>query len=356
MMRVVLLLFALTIFDFALHLKILPIGKDEKKYEATIRNAAIFQGQAFSICWSTKTQFTKTYIFLTTSNHSSVFLDLRDYIGNGEKLIFFIVNKFGEHRVDISTPEGSKIVPHSWSSFCITFDNQNKELALYFNSYELYNKRNISELQNLKFPTDFLRSLIFPADKSSSILTNLNIWSKILTKEEVKDIYLCNGSSPPPDLVNWENISFSINPENPDIKLTNIDDEESPCEELKEHFYLIDTPVRMVDRQPIRICNALGGSMPVLKNKAELTKLKELNCPIDKGGAAWLPIFKRDNNNWVNHNEKQVSFMGDTSNLDGDCAVYSFVLNKTMIGDCSYTTCFYCQMKSHYLFKLTGIT
>ena len=74
MMRVVLLIFALTIFDVALHLKILPIGKDENKYEATIKNAVNFQGQAFSICWSIKTQFTKTYIFLTTSNHSSAFL------------------------------------------------------------------------------------------------------------------------------------------------------------------------------------------------------------------------------------------------------------------------------------------
>ena len=99
----------------------------------------------------------------------------------------------------------------------------------------------------------------------------------------------------------------------------------------------------MINRKPLRICNALGGSMPVIKSETELSKLKDLQCPPDKGGSIWLPIFK-EKDNWVDNNEKPVTFLkwGDISNLDGDCAVY--FLNEYIRGECSYSTCFYCQL------------
>ena len=78
-----------------------PIGKDEKKYEATIKNAVNFQGQKFSIYWSLKTQFTKSYKFLDSANTSYAYLGLLDYMGNGEKLVII----FGNHTADISTPK-----------------------------------------------------------------------------------------------------------------------------------------------------------------------------------------------------------------------------------------------------------
>ena len=344
-MHLVKALSILSLFDISFGAKILVIGEDGNGYEATINNAPDLEVQTFSICWSVKTRFYTYYDFLRTGNTSSVRLELKDVFGHGEQ--FFIY--FWKYMVDIEVaPKGKKILPHSWTSICISYDNQIMELALYLNSDQIFAKRNLSKLQDLTLPKDFLSNLIFPVDKNSCNLTNLNIWSKVLTKAEVTDIYLCDQQTPPPDLVSWENISFNINPVNPDIRLTNIQDQESPCEERKEHIYLIKTPVNMVDRRALKICSAVGGRMPVMKNKIDLMKLSVLQS------AMWLPIFKV-RENWLDNAGKVITYLpwGEGGeDLKGDCAV--FYNDHYYFNPCSHTIPFYCQMKSQLAFKLKG--
>ena len=337
-------LLVFSLFDISFGAKILIVGQDENEYEATISNAPDLEVQTFSICWSVKTRFRTPYDFLITANTSSVHFILKDFSGSGETLFI----NFSKYMASILiAPKGKKIVPHSWSSICITYNDQNLELALYLNSDQIFVKR-IPRLQDLTLPKDFLHNLIFPVDKNSCNLTDLNIWSKVLTKDEVADIYQCDPHSPHPDLVAWQNISFTINPDNPDIRLTTIQEKESPCEERKEHIYLVETPVTMVDRRALRVCSAIGGSMPVMKNQSDLMKLKDIQS------AVWVPIFK-GKDNWLDETGSAVSFLpwGEGGeDLKGDCAF--FFNDNYYLNPCLSPLNFYCQMQSYPEFKLKG--
>ena len=343
-MHLVNALLILSLFDISFGAKILIIGKDENEYEATINKAPDLEVQTFSICWSVKTRFHTSYTFLRTANTSSVHVTLKDIFGSGETIFIYFLKYMADIEV---APKGKKIMPHSWTSICITYDNQNMELALYLNSYQIFSKK-IPRLQDSTLPKDFLATLIFPVDKNSCNLTNLNIWSKVLTKDEVTDIHLCDQQAPPPDLVSWENISFTIRPDNPDIRLTTIHDQESPCEESKEHIYLVKTSVSMVDKKAIRLCSALGGSMPLMKNKADLKKLKTLQNEF------WVPIF-RGKENWLDNTGKEVDYLpwGEGGeDLRGDCVV--FIKDYYYLSPCSIPIYSYCQMKNQLSFKLKG--
>ena len=159
-------------------------------------------------------------------------------------------------------------------------------MGLYLNAGQIFFQTNITDLAIL--PTDFLQRTIFPLDSNSGNLTGVNIWSKILTPNEIEDIYTCGPGSQDGDLMDWDNIIFDVMPANNVIKVTTAEDDEGPC-------LLFDAPATMHNGwEPVRICSALGGEFGTLEKEEDLQELDNFKC---SQGAIWAPVFK-DGDTW----------------------------------------------------------
>jgi hypothetical protein len=292
-------------FDVIFCVKILKIGKieEDKIFNVTIRNPPYFEHSRFSICWWVKTRFRNKYKFLDTDDY----IRFEDYYGKGDTLDFYFGNGYEYKPHYIHIPKGQEIVPHSWTLFCISYNNDNKMLAVYLNSVQIYNKTEKSDLEAFTVEKDFLSMIKFQVDKNSGNLTGLNIWSDILTAEQVIDIYKCKPYQAP-DLIAWENVKFDVNPPNINIQLSEINDKDGPCEENKEGIHVFKTMATMDNnKEAFRICKALGGYMNAFQSGENLKLLDSFSvqCP---GREFWVPIF-REVGRWVDTSNNQVSFL-----------------------------------------------
>ena len=327
--------------------KILNIGELEadQKFNATIQNAPNFNGKYVSMCWWVNIPYRRSVTFI---RYPAV-LSIMDYYGTG-KVLFFLFSSPEYNRYDVKVPDGKGIVPHSWTFLCFTYDNQANAVGLYLNAGQIFFQTNITDLAIL--PTDFLQRTIFPLDSNSGNLTGVNIWSKILTPNEIEDIYNCGPGSRDGDLMDWDNIIFDVMPANNVIKVTTAKDDEGPCQTNRRQNILFDAPATMHNgREPVRICSALGGEFGTLEKEEDMQELDNFKC---SQGAIWAPVFK-DGNTWRDHRNNPVSFLPWFKGKpmgESECALY----HKSLYYDvsCSTFNCFFCRTKNQVVFKFIG--
>ena len=178
---------------------------------------------------------------------------MEDYWGNGNSL--FLIN------VEIKFPNDLQIVPHTWTFFCITFDNDEKIVETYVNSRKVF-KRKIPEVfAEVEWEMEFLKKRVkFNVVDYTGNLTGLNLWSRVLTTENIISLYSCNQDHDPPDLIDWEDMELNIIPTTKKVELLEIVGEKEPCEEKNEIVHFVSSILSgMINKkEATRKCNALG--------------------------------------------------------------------------------------------------
>ena len=291
-----------------LSIKILSINniKKDDKFAVTIKEPGIFNSSEFSVCWWLKTIYHTSYVYMGSYERGKNML-FYDYHGGGKSFfITFNSDQFGSHSIEV--PKGQEIIPHSWTFFCIMFDNEKKTLIIYLNSEVIHKQTGIENINDFKLETDFVKENIqFSIGAYSGNLTGLMMWSTVLTKEDVKSLYTCSQGYPEPDIIDWEKVEFDISPETENIELKDIVSEDEPCKERIEALYLIKIPAGMdKKREAIRMCNALGGELNALKNLENIQKFEYKDCP--GGQDIWVPVF-RDGNRWIDNKGYEVTYL-----------------------------------------------
>ena len=157
-----------------------------------------------------KTLYRLSHSFLGFgADTKNIFLELD---GSGKVLYFSFGEEYSPYYMDV--PDGQEIVPHTWTFICITFDNDEKDLGVYLNSNKISKKTEENDMENFRFEKDFLaRNIKFEVSWYSGNITNLNIWSSILTKEQIIRLFQCKQEYPKPDLLEWGNMQLNIKPE-----------------------------------------------------------------------------------------------------------------------------------------------
>ena len=339
-------------FGFISPTKILKIPKikDGEKHNVKLTHNSSVSTSSFSVCLWFKTNFDIWTLHLESPGGWTMIIN--DYGKRGEELFFWFGLQEQSFMHDIDLPNNNSIMPYFWTFICFTFDSDADNIALYLNSDLIYSKSTRSE-QYLVQNTSLSSFLILIGNYTEGMdnygITGLNVWSRVLTRNEVEDVFLCKENYKKSILLHWDNISMQVQPPNDAFKIEDLDNEEETCKENKENHYVIDVKASMGNsREAIRICNALDGTMSPFKSEKELNQLEISEKEV------WVPIFK-DNDIWKDAKNVQVSFL--PWNRGGPFEGKNCVLHyKTVYyaTDCNSHRHFYCKMKSQIAFRLRG--
>ena len=170
-----------------------PEGQAPNSTFANLDNPNIFDAEEFSICFWVSLQF---------EYHAEV-LSIKE--NAGLKISFQAHGNYIEidsYSIRFEFPRKFNFIPEKWMFLCLTFE---KELKVYLNSKLIFEKGVTMGTKNLKLPVDFLKNLqIGKASKFAGELSELNIWSKALAYDEIKDLYDCKDISDIPDVLDWK--------------------------------------------------------------------------------------------------------------------------------------------------------
>ena len=245
--------------------------------------------------------------------------------------------------------------------FCLTFDNSEKLVKLYQNSNKIFEKQEL-ELKDFQIHEDSIKNLQFgKASKFAGKISELNIWSKVLDEDAIKNLYECKHLKELPDILDWKTEEFDFGP-----NITMYETLDDICME-KHHpnkeAMVYSISVSMGDhRKAPRLCEALGGAMTLAENNEELDALQDgiRNIP-ESCKSLWLPIFKSETNGkWMSDDLSFVEFTkwhAGQPNGGKDvkkCAVLDREF-EYWDEDCNQKNCFYCNMEDFTLFRLKGL-
>ena len=224
------------------------------------------------------------------------------------------------------------------------------------------------------------------------------MWSNLLDDKQIEDLFRCEQGTPVADIFDWnkaemitETIEMEVeNPEGEDpeekkkarrqsgreefemddaekkkmkhremmkinvtLEMTEITDEEGPCMENMDTLYSFNIPIAMEsNREPVKLCEALGGEMRLMSDDVEFDKLYQLSFSCSSL-SLWVPIF-RNQGEWVDDKGNKVANVpwGKGEPKSGDCAYYFY--GEYFAAPCDYKSCFYCNISSKATFKLRG--
>ena len=138
-----------------------------------------------------------------------------------------------------SFPPTFEWLPETWALFCFAFDNRAKIFKIYLNAEEIFQDQQKIKLKDYKIAPDFLKyQQIGQSKRIAGRITQLNMWSSILTLQEVLEVYKCRKVDHTPDILDWETVQFNLGP---NITIENLDDKEGPFVEGyvgKEETYM----------------------------------------------------------------------------------------------------------------------
>ena len=123
----------------------------------------------------------------------------------------------------------------------------------------------------------------------------LNIWSKVLDKEDINTMYKCQDVSDNPDLVDWRTEELKQGP-----NVTIVDFPHNICflakdiDDSKNHIVYNIHSLMVPHRKALRLCKSLGGAAPSFEADFEKLKTNIRYIP-STCKSTWLPIFKSSN-------------------------------------------------------------
>ena len=121
----------------------------------------------------------------------------------------------------------------------------------------------------------------------SGQITDFNIWSKVLTNEEMMDWTKCSNKNLNGDILNWNTASWTIT----NMVEYELNDVTKLCK--RQDFELVRMPNLWSQSRAINVCRRFKGSLKVIRNEeeqAQILSLMDLNtCP---NGMYSVPLFQ----------------------------------------------------------------
>ena len=247
--------------------------------------------------------------------------------------------------------------PHVWNSVCITASQNNlnitinDEMVLSQTDYQ-ENHRNI-EGTNLALMNDGGKSPM------QGIITDLNIWQKVLTRQEIADWSWCR-SDQAGDVISWDSVELNITDLNYD-QLEN--DTVCPANKSLEQTLLAFDLSKTFD-ETVRFCADLGGEIAVSVDQETLAAMTEVyNSTCNEGTGYfyggytdreeeghWVNVVTGNNIEWENWDDRH-----PYNYTNYDCVEISAGYDKFLSFHCSTTYCPICQIWDMKTFQLRGV-
>ena len=272
-----------------------PEGKAPDTSFAELKNPKAFISDAFSICFWVSVTFEHHAEILSRAEKSGLVITFLSH-GNYVDL--------GEHSVRFQIPDKFDFLPEKWIFLCLSYK---KILKVYLNSVLIFDQNMENHSMSFKLDENFLKHIqLGKASNFAGELSQLNIWSKVLDKEDINTLYKCQDVSDNPDLVDWRTEELKQGP-----NVTIVDFPHNICflakdiDDNKNHIVYNIHSLMVPHRKALRLCKSLGGAAPSFE--AEFEKLQtNIRYIPSTCKSTWLPIFKSSNLSelWIGENSE----------------------------------------------------
>ena len=264
-------------------------------------------------------------------------------------------------------PPHYKFSPEKWIFHCFSLHGGTKNLQVFFDGEKVLERSLETALSDFGIKENFLMNDTFAdAYSFAGEFSDLNIWSTVLTSEDISQLYDCKKILNAPDILDWTNVEFDMHP-----NITIVNRAIHPCHEkdnLDHHLLVIPTKVSMDDKyEALRTCDAFGGLISLPQSKEQLLELGgELKKHLDICRASyWVPIFKgKTENEWFDENHLPAEYSrwqkGQPNGFQYEtCAGISRVgTDEVAYFDtlCDRVHCLYCEVVDFKPFLLKGLS
>ena len=203
-----------------------------------------------------------------------------------------------------------------WNHICLTYSYEAKFGKLFYNGDEVdvVSAGNYTKFENGKSvlrssfeiaqePDIFLGGYD-PAQLFNGELSELNMWSKVLTNTEILALANCSNLSSG-DIIAWQNDSFTVN----EASMYELENSSALCERKKT---MVIFPEKTSFDGAKSLCDIHGGKLVTPFSKREETEIMEIleehrescleqSTNLQQGKAVWLGMEK-ENRVWFAHN------------------------------------------------------
>ena len=260
--------------------------------------------EAFTLCVDFSYRFEKNKRLLKTKNAEDLEIQIDRYSNEYESTVIR-VRVAGIWYLTIPDWSPSWLDPFIWYTLCISYDIKTQEFILAFRNRLLVEEVNF--VPNRTLPEDFLKYLSLGEKTSmfqfSGDLTRINIWSKVIDKETLKDITNCQDPSYKelPDILNWDYVEATIDGGVVEKELSDY-----PCKSGTNKFtqvLMAEPATSMFDA--VKTCDLLGGSLSFPSNKEEVIPFLDNTRFMQPDSRCksyiWSNFYKNSNadNNWT---------------------------------------------------------
>ena len=137
---------------------------------------------------------------------------------------------------------------------------------------------------------------------SRGAVTDVNLWKRILTAEEIRDWQFCR-TKPGEISINWDTAELHVNL----MEISDVDKTETCLKKPAEKNYVAFTVGRTLDESVI-FCKGLGGELAVIRDEESAREIGEV-CPTlthiltgfrREEGGQWTDVVKGEKLRWTN--------------------------------------------------------
>ena len=251
--------------------------------------------EAFTLCIDFYTRLHKLRELLHTNYSGDLHIDIdfeSEVIYLSIAGIWFLAIPESPPYIDLLT----------WETLCVSYDSNTQETIVAFRNTILVEEN--TSFPNRTLSRDFLNNL-FIGERSRNFhfagdITQVNIWSKVVDKEKLKNITNCASSNLQelPDILDWNDIDAKI-----EGGVIEKEFNEHPCKaESKQvqDILMPESPNSMFDA--VKTCKLLQGNLSFPSNKDEI-------APFIAKVKSRLPYSRCNTLVWSNY--YQNSYAGD---------------------------------------------
>ena len=264
-------------------------------------------------------------------------------------------------------PDSNLLLLTTWNPICVNYNSRTQRLNIFVNGTDVLNNKYVGNEDNILINSSIELGGV-RKDPFSGKITDLNIWNRPLTENEIKGYSLnCDESMFAPEQpLLWSKLNFSAISNNSNvIQLASIKYEKL-CKPLAAKTKIFPTKTNF--KESLQMCNQLSGKMPLPRNLtevAEVVKSSGKKFSDLKLLQAWLPIVRSSENSseWVSSDPipEKVNFLNWASGqpngalIDQNCIIVT--ADSLGYGDvaCDELHFFSCSLESNFLFKLKGL-
>ena len=267
--------------------------------------------EAFTLCVDFSYRFEKNKRLLKTKNAEDLEIQIDRYSYEYESTVIR-VRVAGIWYLTIPDWSPSWLDPFIWYTLCISYDIKTQEFILAFRNRLLVEEVNF--VPNRTLPEDFLKYLSLGEKTSmfqfSGDLTRINIWSKAIDKETLKDITNCQDPSYKelPDILNWDYVEATIDGGVVEKELSDYPCKAGAGAEEVIDVLMTEPAISMFDA--VKTCNSLAGSLSFPSTKEDVS-------PFLTKVMSQLPYSRCESYIWSNYYKN--------SNADYNWTIYKSV-------------------------------